>query len=116
MRNMKIAALFILLLLSSCSVNRGNIPIIVKKLEQREIDYRQLKKIKSKAVQATNEASDCMHIFVFIPNKLTLSFDEIIKNSCSDSNYSFDNNFSTSLFYVGYGRECFINEYSCAID
>ncbi|MBH46945.1 MAG: hypothetical protein CME71_02110 [Halobacteriovorax sp.] len=111
---MTLINLLLLLLLSACSINRGNIPIIVKELEQDEIDYQELIKTKSSASEEVQKTSDCLHMFLFIPNKLTFSVEDVFKNSCSGSNHSFDNQFSTSLFYLGYGKECIINEHRCA--
>lgn len=97
---------------SSCAIQMGKVPIIVKNLDQDEIHYDELMKKKSEA-KTKDRRKDCIHIFVFVPTKLTLDLETVLKKSCNKSNYSFDNKIEDELFYLLYGRECFVNESYC---
>lgn len=100
-------------LLTSCAFQLGKIPIIVKTLEEDEIDYKKLMERKSN-IQKTKELSkDCIQVFVFIPTGLTLELDTVLAKSCKKSNFSFDNKLYDEFYYFLYGKECIVNEHSC---
>lgn len=103
----------VLILMQGCSLNMGNIPIIIKEHPNDEVDYGAIKKIQSQTSLVDSKVQDCMHLFIFIPTKLTLDLKYVLKNSCPNSNYSFNNKIDDHFFYLGYGRECVRNHAKC---
>ncbi|WPU66534.1 hypothetical protein [Peredibacter starrii] len=101
-------------MVSSCAnISMGKIPIIVKNLDQDEINYDELMKMKSQARNTKETKKDCAQIYVFVPTKLILDLESVLKKSCNNSNYSFDNQVEDRFFYLGYGQECVVNEFYC---
>lgn len=101
------------LLLSSCAIQLGKVPVIVKKLEENELNYQELMERKNKIKKSKATKKDCAHIYLFIPTKLTLELDTVLTKTCKKSNYSFDNKIYDEFFYFLYGRECVVNEHYC---
>lgn len=99
--------------LSSCAIQLGKVPVIVKNLEEDEIDYQKLMERKSRTHKTKKLSKDCVQIFVFIPSKLTLELDTVFTKSCKKSNFSFDNKLYDEFYYFGYGQECIVNEHTC---
>lgn len=110
---MRILTLILTLLLTSCAVQMGKIPTIVKKLDSDEINYEELMNKKKNALKTKESNKDCMHVFVVVPNKLTLDMETVLNKSCPKSNYSFDNKLYDRFFYFLYGQECVVNEHHC---
>jgi hypothetical protein len=100
-------------ILSSCAVQMGKVPIIVKNLDQDEINYEELMEKKNRIKKSKEFRKDCLHVFLFIPTKLTLEFDTVLMKSCKNSNFSFDNRIYDEFFYFLYGKECVVNEHYC---
>lgn len=110
---MRINFCLLLLLVSSCSLGKARIPIIVKKLDYDEIDYKKLIQTKSNMQKSKNVVKDCLHVYLFIPNKFNLELAKTLSDSCKNSNYSFQNEIDHNFFYALYGRECIVNEHYC---
>ena len=113
MGGMQTFLLLLLLTFSSCAFKMGKVPVIVKSLETDEINYEDLMKKKESAKSSKEIKKDCMHIYLFVPDKLDLDMKTVLNHSCSKSNYSFNNEFTDRVFYFLYGQECFVNEYNC---
>lgn len=99
--------------ISSCAIQMGKVPIIVKNLDHDEINYDELMKKKSRTQINKDFRKDCVHVFLFIPSRLTLELDTVLTKSCKDSNFSFDNKIYDEFFYFLYGKECIVNEHYC---
>lgn len=100
-------------MVSSCAIQMGKIPIIVKKLDQDEINYEELMKKKDQARSSKEIKKDCLQVYVFVPTKLHLELGTVLKESCNKSNFSFDNKIYDEVYYFIYGQECFVNESYC---
>lgn len=110
---MQFLILIFTLFLSSCAIQMGKVPIIVKSLKEDEINYEELMKRKNLVHKVKETKKDCIHVFLFVPTRLTLELDTVLSKSCEKSNYSFDNKIYDEFFYFIYGKECIVNEHIC---
>lgn len=110
---MRLFTILLTFVLSSCALQMGKVPIIVKNLDEDEINYEELMERKNQRNKKVEFKKDCAHIFLFFPTKLTLELDTVLTKTCKKSNFSFDNKIYDEFFYFLYGKECVVNEHHC---
>lgn len=110
---MHLLVLTLTFFLSSCALQMGTVPIIVKNLDEDEINYKELIDRRNQIQKTKAIRKDCIHIFLFVPTKLNLELDTVLTKSCKKSNFSFDNKIYDEFFYLIYGKECVVNEHYC---